>query len=136
DAASDGPGCGSLFTLRLPIASTPAPAASVDSQPDSTAAPPRVGPVLIVDDNRDALDTLVDALRAAGLNAVGASTPDQALDAAGRVSPHVVVLDIGLPDMNGYELARVLRTRNGGAAGGARARTRPRAGRGAPRGRR
>jgi signal transduction histidine kinase/ActR/RegA family two-component response regulator len=115
DAASGGPDGGSTFTLRLPIASSPEHAVVPDAVPITAAASLHVGRVLVVDDNRDALDTLVDALKHAGLDVVGASTPEQALAAAGRAAPTVAVLDLGLPDMTGFELARTLRARNDGA---------------------
>jgi len=70
-----------------------------------------VGRVLVVDDNRDGLDMLLDALTAAGHDVIGAATARDALDLADRLRPAVAVLDIGLPDMDGYELAKALRSR-------------------------
>ena len=68
---------------------------------------------MVVDDNRDALDMLVEALKAAGVEAFGTSAPLDALDLAAEHHPQVAVLDIGLPQMDGFELARALRSRDG-----------------------
>jgi CheY-like chemotaxis protein len=65
--------------------------------------------VLIVDDNPDALQMTIAALKDAGVDAVGAATASDALAMTARVRPDVAVLDIGLPDMDGFELARALR---------------------------
>jgi CheY-like chemotaxis protein len=70
---------------------------------------------MIVDDNRDALETLVSALTEAGYETVGAATRSEALGLAARVHPAVAVLDIGLPDGDGLDLARALRSIDGGA---------------------
>jgi CheY-like chemotaxis protein len=113
--ASDGQDRGSTFTVRLPFASSPA-SAIVTTVHHAAAAPQLpLGPVLVVDDNRDALDTLVAALRHGGFAVIAASTPQQAIELAGRAAPQVAVLDIGLPDMNGFDLARALRERCGGS---------------------
>jgi signal transduction histidine kinase/ActR/RegA family two-component response regulator len=117
DAASDGMDRGSTFTVRLPVASpvtaAPTPPAAIDHS-SSQLAP--IGRVLVVDDNRDALDTLVEALKEAGLEAFGAATPEEAVDVAARTTPNVAVLDIGLPGMTGFDLARALRGRANGAS--------------------
>jgi signal transduction histidine kinase len=110
EARSEGTGQGSTFVVRLPAA--PEAAASPVYEPSPAPQKPHahVGRVLVVDDNRDALDMLVDALTAAGHDAIGASTARDALDLAERLRPAVAVLDIGLPDMDGYKLARALRS--------------------------
>jgi DNA-binding response OmpR family regulator len=72
--------------------------------------PAQVGQILIVEDNRDALDMMVAALTEAGYATVGASTSGEALDVAARVRPGAAVLDIGLPDVDGLGLARALRS--------------------------
>lgn len=98
--------------MRLPAASTVAASPVQERSPAPQKPHPHVGRVLVVDDNRDGLDMLLDALRAAGHDVIGASTAREALDAAERLRPSIAVLDIGLPDMDGYELARALRTRD------------------------
>jgi len=109
-AASEGPGRGSVFTIRLPVplraTLTPAAAAPL--------ALARVGPgaghrVLVVDDNQDAADALVEALDASGHAVLAAYDGPSALDAAARTRPDAAFLDIGLPLMDGYELARRMR---------------------------
>src|SRR5262249_16021104 len=69
----------------------------------------RANRVLLVDDNRDAVDMLVDVMNRAGIETVGATTPAEALEVAVRLRPQVAVLDIGLPGMSGYDLGRELR---------------------------
>jgi CheY-like chemotaxis protein len=68
--------------------------------------------VLLVDDNADACEMLRTALGDAGHTLAIANNGDDALAVAGQFRPEVGVLDIGLPGMNGYELARRLRTFN------------------------
>jgi len=63
----------------------------------------------VVDDNHDALVMLLDALKEANVEAVGAGTAKEAMDLAAAIQPDVAVLDIGLPDINGFDLARALR---------------------------
>ena len=114
EAKSEGTGKGSTFTVRLPVTvASPAAAPSVNKTETSAGPAPlaRIGRVMVVDDNRDALDMLVAALKAADIEAFGASSSHEALDLAGRLPPSAAVLDIGLPDMDGFELARALRSR-------------------------
>jgi hypothetical protein len=111
-AASEGLGKGSVFTVRLP-ASTKEEAA--------VAASPRITPsvsrwVLVVDDNEDALEMVGDVLRAAGHTVATAKDGPTALDVMKNFSADVAVLDIGLPVMDGYELAREIRRAFGNAA--------------------
>ena len=109
--ASEGVGKGSEFTIRLPSA----PASALTPIPGAISASPgrhrlRTGQrILVVDDNQDAADALVDALRARGLPVSVAYDGPGALEAAARFRPHAAFLDIGLPVMDGYELARRLR---------------------------
>jgi PAS domain S-box-containing protein len=113
-ADSAGPGRGSEFTVRLPLAAGAAcPGAAAPGQVTHTApAPVRI---LVVDDNKDAAETLTMALELSGCEALVAHTAGAALAAAQDFRPAVALLDIGLPDMNGYELARRLRLMPGGA---------------------
>jgi CheY-like chemotaxis protein len=69
----------------------------------------------VVDDNHDALVMLLDALKHADIEAVGAGTAREAMDLAVAVQPNIAVLDIGLPDINGFDLARALRALPGGS---------------------
>ena len=86
---------------------------TIDLQFPLAASAP--GRVLVVDDNRDALLMLLEALKQAGIEAVGAETAKDAMEVAVRIRPDVAVLDIGLPDKNGLDLARALRVLPGGA---------------------
>ena len=109
DATSDGPGRGSTFNVRLPIApvDSEAPPQADDARGATTVH--RSARVLVVDDNRDALEMLVAALKDAGFQAVGATDGVEALALAGSIEPHVALLDIGLPSLDGFQLARMLR---------------------------
>ncbi|CAG1012489.1 two-component system, OmpR family, sensor histidine kinase VicK [Burkholderiaceae bacterium] len=110
-AHSEGLGHGSEFIVRLPAASAPpkrraATAASLHSTAATGAARQRV---LVVDDNVDAADSIVLILQAAGCDVKCAYDGPSALLQAKAYQPDVVVLDIGLPGMSGYEVARQLR---------------------------
>jgi signal transduction histidine kinase/ActR/RegA family two-component response regulator len=113
--ASEGNGKGSEFIVRLPAAS----AAALAPMPGSIPAFPErqhLGPgrsILVVDDNQDAADALVEALGAHGFAASVAYDGPSALETAARVRPEAAFLDIGLPVMDGYELARRLREQLG-----------------------
>jgi DNA-binding response OmpR family regulator len=72
--------------------------------------------VLVVDDERDAVLTLVALLRDEGYDARGAYRGKEVLDLIRDFAPHAVLLDIGMPDLNGYELARQIRHRWGNVA--------------------
>jgi PAS domain S-box-containing protein len=112
EARSPGLGHGSTFTVRLPLAD--ASRASVEdgaSERLERAARPRR--VLLVDDNDDARVLLADLLLAVGHEVEDASDATSALALLDRFTPDVVILDIGLPVMDGYELAAVIRARAG-----------------------
>jgi signal transduction histidine kinase/CheY-like chemotaxis protein len=115
EAMSAGAKQGSTFIVRLPLASPLAAATPVATDADRLATPAlHTGPVMVVDDNRDALDMLLIAMQQSGLSAFGASTSAEALDLASRLHPAVAVLDIGLPGMDGFGLARALRSVSNG----------------------
>jgi signal transduction histidine kinase/CheY-like chemotaxis protein len=108
-AHSDGPGRGSRFTVTLPeYEAAPPPTDEYVTKPIAAVSPP-TGRVLVVDDNADAADTLADVLRQVGYEVAVAHDAPQALDMAARFLPSIALLDIGLPVMDGYELARHLR---------------------------
>jgi PAS domain S-box-containing protein len=109
-AHSDGPGTGSCFTMRLPLASVAeAEVDVVEAPPTPSPAAPRHVKVAIVDDNVDAADTLGMALDLMGRETRVAHSAAAGLAMIAAFAPDVVVLDIGLPDMNGYDAARRLR---------------------------
>jgi len=111
-AASDGPGCGSTFRVTLPLsarAAAAAPAIGTDA-PQGNPAALRIG---VVDDNEDAAVTLALLLETLGHTVSVAHSARAALEALPAFEPDVCLLDIGLPEMNGFELARALRARPG-----------------------
>ena len=114
-ATSEGVGQGSEFIVELPLAAGAALSAGVVSLPGLGPELPRGSGehVLIVDDNDDAATLLHDALAALGYDARTAADGPRALRVAEEFSPVIGVLDIGLPVMDGYELARLLQTRGG-----------------------
>lgn len=105
-ARSAGPGCGSTFTIRLPRVPAPPVAAPAGRDPGAHGA----RRVLIVDDNADAADSLGTVLEIEGHEVLVLHDPAAALARAPAFAPQVCVLDIGLPAMDGHELARRLRT--------------------------
>ena len=112
EAISEGPGKGSEFVVHLPAL----PAEIPESQADDllgSIAPGRALRVLIVDDNADAVETLAMILRLWQHEVQVAHDGTQALQVAAAFRPDVVLLDIGLPGMSGYEVARHLRKQTG-----------------------
>jgi CheY-like chemotaxis protein len=115
EAHSDGPGEGSRFTIHLPRSVVVAGAeqeAAVAVAPGDSAAP-RCS-VLVADDNRDAADTLAMLLQSAGYRASVTHSGREALELAQREHPDALILDIGMPDMTGYELAGLIRATDWG----------------------
>ncbi|RYY85509.1 MAG: response regulator [Comamonadaceae bacterium] len=106
-AASDGPGRGSTFTVRLPLAAIATPGTAAGSP--GAALPPGQLDVLVVDDNTDAADSLGVLLEMEGHASRIAHSGKEALAMAQARPPDVVFLDIGLPDVSGYDVARALR---------------------------
>jgi PAS domain S-box-containing protein len=114
EAHSKGPGLGSEFIVRLPVldVGTPGPAAATGSE-----AKPGLGAkcrILVVDDNIDSAQSLALLLGRLGHEIEVAHDGLEAVQAAGAFRPQIVLLDIGLPRMNGYEAARRIRAQAGG----------------------
>jgi CheY-like chemotaxis protein len=109
-ASSAGLGKGCEFTIKLPVLSAPSvrQAKSVLEPGERTGRPLRV---LVVEDNVDAADSLSLLLRLYGYEVQVARTGPTALEMASVSRPDVVLLDIGLPGMDGYEVAKRLRER-------------------------
>jgi signal transduction histidine kinase/CheY-like chemotaxis protein len=111
-AHSDGPGTGSTFVVRLPRAVAPeatdAPSAAV------AASKARTYRILIVEDNADARESLRIILESAGHEILEAADGETGIEYALEREPHVVVIDIGLPRIDGCEVARRIRTINAG----------------------
>ncbi|HEX5010840.1 MAG TPA: PAS domain S-box protein [Planctomycetota bacterium] len=111
EAFSAGPGDGSEFVVRLPLAEAAAPTAA-DQRPGVRAS--GALRILVVDDNHDTADSAALLLRRAGYTVrVSYDGPD-ALRVFGQFLPDVVLLDIGLPGLTGFDLATSMRARQGG----------------------
>lgn len=108
-AKSEGEGKGSEFAIRLPIMSVAPPAERLTPREVSTAPARRCLRIMVVDDNVDAAQTMAMLLDAAGFEVDVQHDAQTALQHAELLRPQVMLLDIGLPDMDGYELARRLR---------------------------
>ena len=107
---SEGAGQGSEFTVVLPIILPnlqPSPVASNEISDSSNATERRV---LIVDDNRDAAESLAMLLQTSGCEASVAFSGPEALELLESTTPEIVLLDIGMPGMDGYEVARRIRS--------------------------
>jgi two-component system CheB/CheR fusion protein len=107
-ARSDGLGKGSEFVVRLPVI-VEASGASIPTKKDETTFPQSYLRILIVDDNRDAADSLGMMLRLMGNDIRTAYDGEEAVTAAEEFRPDVVLLDIGLPKLNGYEACHRIR---------------------------
>jgi CheY-like chemotaxis protein len=115
EAHSDGEGRGSEFVVRLPLAERQRIPLKNDSRSDRLEN--RISTrdrILVVDDNRDAADTLAALLRKLGNEIKTANNGPTALEAIQAFSPSVVLLDLGMPGMSGYEVARRARDLPGG----------------------
>ncbi len=111
---SDGAGRGSEFTVRVPVL----PLAGMDETPAATERD-RIGAaceLILADDNADALDSLATVLELEGFVVRTACDGEVALSMFDQRAPAVMLLDIGMPAMNGYEVARRVRQRPAGAA--------------------
>ncbi len=111
EAFSEGPGRGSEFVVRLPLLVKAGPASG------ETAAEPEKEPrrqsrsyrILVVDDNRDSAESLARLLRLIGHEVRTAYNGEEGLDAARVCRPDLILLDIGLPILDGYEVAKRIR---------------------------
>lgn len=108
EARSEGVGRGSEFAIRLPLAVAPRPGYQ-PTNIDSHSAILTSKRVLIVDDNRDAAESLATLLTLLGAETQAAFSGPEALDIIRGFKPAVVLLDIGMPGMDGHEVARRIR---------------------------
>ncbi len=105
-AASKGLGEGATFTVRLPVAAKPAQ----EEQPQAPVAPHHGGRrILVVEDNEDAREMMLAMLLLEGHSARGAPNGTSALLEVEQWKPDIILLDVGLPDIDGYEVARRIR---------------------------
>jgi CheY-like chemotaxis protein len=114
EARSDGLGRGSEFTVRLPLASARGEPQAAPTTDAPVRSPRRR--ILIVDDNHDGAESLAMMLELDGHQTHTAHDGLQALEAVERLRPDVVLLDIGLPKINGFEVCRRIRSEPWGKA--------------------
>jgi CheY-like chemotaxis protein len=106
EARSEGRNAGSEFIVRLPLCGE---SVVEGFEPEKSSAPPLGLRVLVVDDNRDAADVLVMLLESIGVNAQAVHGGPAALAAIPNYQPNVILMDIGMPGMDGHEVARRIR---------------------------
>jgi PAS domain S-box-containing protein len=114
EARSEGLGKGSTFVVRLPLVVEPA----LERRPreSARAAPARsLRRILVVDDNQDAAETLAQLLRLGGEEVRTTDNGEDALAIGPEFRPHVAILDLGMPDIDGYELAQRIRRQRWGS---------------------
>ncbi len=113
-ASSPGEDQGSEFIVRLPLMIDAATADGAAMNTDTTPAHPVRRNILIADDNQDALESLALMLRMEGHEVYCASDGEEALALAGERRPEIVVLDVGMPKLDGCEVARRIRAESWG----------------------
>jgi two-component system CheB/CheR fusion protein len=106
-ARSEGPGTGAEFTIRLPLAESPRAAGTSAPRPSGPGTSHRI---LVIEDNVDAAESLCEALQLADHDVEVAYSGPEGLRKAREFKPDVVLCDIGLPEMDGYEVARTMRS--------------------------
>jgi PAS domain S-box-containing protein len=108
-AESPGRGCGSLFRLRLPLAEPPSQQKRVDlgEKPSSSNVKPLR--ILFIEDSRDTLNLMKMELERVGYSVLIAADGESGLEIAGRELPEVIISDIKMPGMDGYELIKQIR---------------------------
>ncbi|NML44394.1 response regulator [Ramlibacter sp. G-1-2-2] len=113
-ATSDGPGLGSEFSIKLPLSA--ATQAAQEPAAEEAAAAPAGLRILVADDNRDAAETLGTLLELMGHAVMRVHDGESAVAAVQSFDPQLVLLDIGMPRLNGYEACQRIRTAAGGSA--------------------
>jgi PAS domain S-box-containing protein len=107
--ASEGRGRGAQFTVRLPVEAMPTPA-----PPPAVPAPKRARTILVIEDNDDARESLRLLLESLGHRVLAAVDGHQGVAQALEHRPEVLLVDLGLPGLDGYEVARAVRSTPGG----------------------
>jgi len=114
DAHSEGPAKGSTFRVRLPIADGVDDGQRGQTSDGATAVPRASRRVLVVDDHRDSADSLAMLLKAMGHEVDRAYDGEQAIEMASKALPELILLDIGMPRMDGYEACRRIKAESWG----------------------
>ena len=114
EAKSDGEGMGSEFVVRLPVAMVAVAESDLSNGQALEVAPSALRRILVVDDNVDSADSLGQLLEMFGNEVRTANDGAAALEAAAQFRPDVVLMDIGMPKLNGYEAARRMRQQSWG----------------------
>jgi CheY-like chemotaxis protein len=109
EARSEGPGRGSEFIVHLPVATISEQPITPDANGINLRRTPKQRRILVVEDNADSAASLCMMLQLAGHEIRSANDGREALQTAESFRPHIVLLDIGLPKLNGYEVARQIR---------------------------
>jgi CheY-like chemotaxis protein len=109
EAKSAGEGRGSEFIVRLPMATAPEPGPTAQSGKTTSAAPAPRRRILVVDDNRDAALSLATMLKLLGHETRSAHDGLEAVAAAIDYRPELILMDIGMPKLDGYETCRRIR---------------------------
>jgi PAS domain S-box-containing protein len=107
---SEGPGRGTEFAIRLPVIAAAPASVTRSFQPAAPEARPEARRVMVVDDNRDSADMMAMLLELCGHEVAVAHDGEKAVSLVEQFSPDVVFLDIGLPSLNGYEVATRIRS--------------------------
>jgi CheY-like chemotaxis protein len=107
-AESEGQGRGSVFTVRLPVRGLHAEPKAIDAQ-DPAPVPGRLRRILVADDNQDSAESMALLLGAMGHDVEIAGDGVEAVERAGRFLPEVILMDIGMPRLNGYDAAQRIR---------------------------
>ena len=109
EAKSDGEDMGSKFVIRMPLAMDDVVELKCPDGHTSELAPSAPWRILVVDDNADAAESLGQLLEMSGHEVRTAENGEAGIDVAARFRPHIVLMDIGMPKLNGYEAARRMR---------------------------
>jgi signal transduction histidine kinase/ActR/RegA family two-component response regulator len=115
DAHSEGPGKGSTFRVRLPVVDGVDDRRARQMSDGATVLPRASRHVLVVDDHRDSADSLAMLLKAMGHEVDRAYDGEQAIELASKILPELILLDIGMPRMDGYETCRRMKAESWGA---------------------
>jgi CheY-like chemotaxis protein len=113
-AHSDGPDKGTTFTVRLPLIANEPVIGPPDVEPLPLTSTGTKQRILVVDDNRDSANSMAHMLRLTGNQVYTAFDGLEALRAAESYRPDVILMDVGMPKMNGYEAARRIREQEWG----------------------